>query len=124
MTQQEVFDKVARHLLTQNKPCEGNYNGRTICLYRNDEGLKCAAGCLIPDEFYSEVFEGKRFGAVHDLMYELGFTPFSSEVLYLISTLQNLHDECSSVVWRQRLLRIAETFELSKEALQEFEVGI
>ena len=49
MNTQQIFDKVATHLLTQNarSAAEGS------CLYRSPSGLKCAVGCLISDSVYA-----------------------------------------------------------------------
>ena len=46
-TEQEVFDQVARHMLKQNAR---SWSQDGACAYRGEEGLKCAAGCLISDE--------------------------------------------------------------------------
>lgn len=46
-TEQEVFDQVANHLLTQMKKSEHtrkNPYEYVNCLYRSSDGLKCAAG--------------------------------------------------------------------------------
>lgn len=51
---QETFDRVAKHLLKQNKK---SVNG-TQCMYRSSDGLQCALGCLIPDELYVPSLEG------------------------------------------------------------------
>lgn len=56
MTNQEIFDTVAVHLLTQNKRAT-KANCSTTCQYRTSEGLKCAVGCLIPDEKYTPEME-------------------------------------------------------------------
>jgi hypothetical protein len=53
MREQEVFDTIAVGLMKQGKPSKR----RGDCLYRGPDGLKCAAGILLPDEFYSEDFE-------------------------------------------------------------------
>lgn len=34
------------------------------CVYRGNEGAKCAVGLFIPDELYSTTFEGKPAGMV------------------------------------------------------------
>jgi len=57
MNKQEFFDKVARHLLTQNAKSIEAFERNAKCLYRGPNGMKCVAGCLIPDELYSENFE-------------------------------------------------------------------
>lgn len=48
---QEVFTTVSKHLLAQGVACR---NEDDDCMYRNEEGLKCAVGCLISDEAYRE----------------------------------------------------------------------
>ncbi len=53
MDKQQVFNKVAKHLLAQDaQSLEG-----TNCRYRSPEGLQCAVGCLINDENYTEELE-------------------------------------------------------------------
>ena len=44
MKEQEVFDRVARHLLKQNAKATSPRGG---CSYRTKEGLSCAVGCLL-----------------------------------------------------------------------------
>jgi hypothetical protein len=56
MTDQEIFDKVALHLLSYAKQGFKSVDDRG-CLYRNGEGLSCAVGCLIPDDLYDPVIE-------------------------------------------------------------------
>lgn len=48
-TTEEVFEYIRNHLLTQNR-ISADIDG--ACVYKNEQGLKCAAGCLIPDEKY------------------------------------------------------------------------
>jgi hypothetical protein len=53
---QQTFDTVARHLLSMK---ERSFDpARVTCAYRSPGGGKCAIGCLIADEDYSETFEG------------------------------------------------------------------
>ena len=54
MNQQEVFDKVVRHLLKQGERAISD-NGR--CAYNDSHGRKCAVGCLITDEAYNPDIE-------------------------------------------------------------------
>lgn len=56
-TKQETFDTVVDHLRKQGAKAVANCGGG--CSYRNPEGLKCAAGCLIPDDQYKPGFEGR-----------------------------------------------------------------
>lgn len=57
MTEQEVFDTVVDHLRKQNYERSVNDNDR--CMYQGNDGLKCAVGCLIPDELYDPNLEAK-----------------------------------------------------------------
>ena len=54
MTNQEAFDKVKAHLLLQNSRALYKNHG---CRYKDQDGKKCAVGCLIPDELYEDRFE-------------------------------------------------------------------
>ena len=73
MDKQEVFDTVCRHLAVQKTrsvfdetvegtPTDSGPVQKAIrCAYRgtgSSEGLKCALGCLIPDEEYEAWMEG------------------------------------------------------------------
>ena len=53
MRKQQVFNTVAKHLLTQKK--KSIKDGTCRYRYRN---LSCAVGCLIPKEEYSPKLEG------------------------------------------------------------------
>lgn len=75
MTEQEIFTKVATHLLAQMARSRSGDDG--VCLYRGDNGLQCAAGCLIPDELYSEALEEKSVTRreVVDVLVAAGVVP-------------------------------------------------
>ena len=47
MTNQEAFDKALAHMRAQGERSVDTSTGD--CLYRSDDGLACAVGCLIPD---------------------------------------------------------------------------
>lgn len=64
MDRQGIFDKVVKHLLTQNRKAQADtMMGRTMCMYLTPDGNKCAIGCLIPDGHPGQSQEG----TVHDL---------------------------------------------------------
>lgn len=96
-TAQEVFDKVYNHLMTQMKRCTDGFN----CLYRGKDGLKCAAGCLIPDEYYKEEMEEN--GWVQLVAKEM--VPSDHE--RLISDLQCVHDRAIIDEWKEYLSVVA-----------------
>lgn len=59
-TAQQVFDFIVTSVIQQGKPSTvmGKIFGgllETMCAYRGDEGRKCAAGFLLPDEVIPKV---------------------------------------------------------------------
>lgn len=112
MTDQELFDRVAEHLLTQGKQAKQG----TTCVYRAPDGSKCAIGCLIPDEKYIPEFEDVNFSdnsdptdweeykALLDLAKATGTT---ERQFSLARELQQCHDQSKPDEWRERLTRIA-----------------
>ena len=54
-TNQEAFDKVVRHLVAQGRPA---INANGSCAYLSEDGRKCAAGCLIPEDVINLDFGG------------------------------------------------------------------
>jgi hypothetical protein len=104
MTDQEIFDKVSAHLLSQGK--RAMEAGE--CVYRTADGLSCAVGCLIAPEAYSEGLEGK---GVVDLrlraaLRDSGIEP-TYETMILLSELQDLHDRARPDRWPDHLNLIA-----------------
>ena len=103
-TLQEIFDKIAQHLIKQNKQsyCDSTSN----CAYRGDNGLMCAAGILIPDSEYKPAFERKTW---HNLTQDgIVEDKFSSE----IRELQIIHDNYSTTVWYDKLIKFAYEYKL------------
>lgn len=93
-TAQDVFDTVAEHLLTQKQKAL-DPDGR--CVYRTEKGLKCAAGCLIPDDKDAEFYEGSSWIRLA--------RDKKVPVLYkdLIGRLQRVHDMCPVEDWISEL---------------------
>lgn len=83
-TEQEVFDFVVNHLAKQGRMSFNDVTGR--CAYRDPDGNKCAAGCLIPDDKYSKLLEGFNWRKVSEILR----TP--SYLTPLIQALQQAHD--------------------------------
>lgn len=118
-TEQEVFDQVAKHLLTQLKKSSHMDYG---CRYRLELGdgtiLKCAVGCLIADNEYSYIIEGEIYGSEHFREF-FGFG-CKSPHLNLLRRLQYLHDNTSADLWNIGLKHIALDFNLNADILKEF----
>lgn len=110
-TTQQVFDQVAEHLLTQGKKCQSY--GR--CLYLNEEGLKCAAGCLIAADEYKDEFEGKGWGE----LVAGGYVADSQQ--YLMRDLQRIHDDQDPSEWSDSLYDLTIGYGLNPAVLEKFE---
>jgi len=116
-TEQEVFDQVAKHLLAQKKRSGvKDADWVVTCMYRNDEGLKCAAGCLIADDEYYKDIEGSSW----DVLVDEDVVP-TENCLELIVALQNIHD-CEPVEeWRAALGKLASLYKLSADILTQYD---
>lgn len=125
LSNQEVFDKVAIHLLTQGQKSailSKEEGGLDSCLYHSADGLKCAVGCLIPDNLYIEDMEGRLiqdlFVQFPSIMEEIGLDKETH--LGLLTSLQNIHDTCHELTWYVGLTQTAPAFDLNTKELQEY----
>lgn len=117
MTDQEVFDIVAKHLLTQNKRA---VNSKGFCVYRANDGSKCAFGVLITDEEYSSEMEHKGssilighkdYPSLDRFAYNIG----------IIASLQHIHDTINPKSWKDNLKDLAYMYGLNTDILNGFE---
>lgn len=127
MIMQEIFNKVATHLLTQNAKAMAPDDGGA-CRYRYGS-LRCAIGCLIPDELYGAHLEGRGIGVTdYDSATSVNRVLVKAKVLKrplgeerklrLLSVLQRMHDGVAVTSWRNRLAQIAEQYDLNTDALE------
>lgn len=111
----EVFNKVEEHLLSQG---ERSMKYLDVCVYRGENGMSCAIGCLIKDEFYHEGLEGIGMWAgekinERQIMLEEALVNSGIDLNYamtrMLKDLQSLHDTENPEVWEQTLqqLRVA-----------------
>jgi hypothetical protein len=112
-TQQQVFDQVAKHLLTQNAKSLGLDD--QACKYRDYSGHKCAAGCLIDDDEYTYKLEdcGWRVLVLSDRVPETH--------QYLITSLQSVHDQQTVQEWPKFLRGVASQYKLNTNVLDNHE---
>lgn len=122
MTPQEIFDKVAIHLLTQNcKSVSDEFAGSDLqaydCYYRGANSTKCAIGCLIPDDLYSPDMEGKRVSAILVDFQEISnllMAPGAIAVnFYFLGRLQAIHDKFPVAEWPYALAKFATEHKLT-----------
>ena len=120
MNNQEIFDKVVTHLLTQNE--QSLKDGQ--CYYRTEEGLSCAVGCLIPDKLYNSDIEGigltppyaSLINGLGPVLKEAGI---GKDSYVLLDRLQELHDCNEPSTWMVKILRIARQFNLEYKGLSQ-----
>ena len=110
-TSQEIFDFVAHHLLTQNE-CSVSPLGKG-CAYYGQNGLKCAAGCLIPDELYDEDLEDRPWRGIKDILD-------MKQHACLVTKLQKIHDETEVNCWKHELTFLANRLALSTVVMEQF----
>lgn len=105
MIAQEIFDKVAGHLLQQNAKSLDNTG---MCTYRGENGLKCAVGILIPDGEYSPNMEALT---VNKLLETDLLSADLKEVMQkhsrLLKWLQMIHDDQDISTWKEDLTNLA-----------------
>lgn len=114
VTEQQVFDHVATHLLSQNAvsaqpTIDPDFNFDSLspselktCLYRSPNGLMCAAGSLIHPEDYRAMFEGASWYPVAVSLQALNHVD-------TIADLQDIHDDHEPSQWRRELEQYAES---------------
>jgi len=129
MTAQEIFDKVINHLLQQGGPALNyNYDDDHKCRYRSNNGLKCAVGCLIPDDQYDPLMEGMGVIVTFPSSDPLNnwIAKYYEPHRHLLGALQSLHDNIGmdgpGFNWQTEILRgaadIANKFDLAMPRTQ------
>lgn len=112
MNRQDIFNKVANHLLKQKE--RSLREGSDSCAYRGSNGLRCAIGCLIDDSNYSPNLEG--LGAGHDSVCEAiarsQQTTLEPDDWVFLHDLQRIHDAEHVGNWGEELKRFAKNHEL------------
>ena len=86
---QELYDFVVAAIVKQGRPSVGD-NDR--CLYRGPDGLKCAAGHVIPNSMYSKEMESRNVARLSELnLIPNSLLPHER----LLKSLQGDHDQGS-----------------------------
>lgn len=111
MTAQEMFNKVAAHLLSQGKRAIDEHHR---CRYRGANGTKCAIGCLITDDRYSPGIEASGAQDIH-VREAAGY---GIELIGLACDLQKIHDNASPANWRTTLENLATLYGLTTEVIK------
>lgn len=99
LSEQTVFDTVAKHLLIQGEKAFDTQ--REECRYLADDGKMCAVGCLIADDEYRTDLEGLDVAA---LLRATGSQPSHYG---LLDALQRIHDYNHPRNWEANLRDLA-----------------
>lgn len=108
MTRQEVFDRVARHLILQNRVSLAA-GLPPSCRYRGHSGLQCAIGCLIEDDEYTPEMEGHSIDSAlwANWRKRLAGNDSYDNLRYLIYGLRSIHDRAEPASWPKKLRLVA-----------------
>jgi len=116
-TLQEIFTRVAVHLLTQNERATDKMNN---CVYRSSTGLTCAVGCLVTPEAYNNDMEMLDCYAstTREVLAASGI-PTDKDTLSLLYDCQQIHDKSLPEAWQAKLQIYAEQNILQMPQLRE-----
>lgn len=132
-TLQDVFDRVAVHLVEQGQPATDDI-GR--CAYRGMGGMSCAVGCLIPDARYHPDIESLTADGPPVLMALPSEIRDIHGVVRVLRALQAVHDgdrywrsgdypESGEAFDRQQLLaalrKCASQYDLNADILLQYD---
>lgn len=106
---QQAFNAIIRHLRKQGRKSSiVSLDGTEKCQYRSTEGLKCAIGCLIPDEEYRDDLEGKDVLTIAQRISSLAGLDVG-----LLIRMQQLHDCHAVKEWEGLFVWSANFFKLT-----------
>lgn len=130
MTKQEIFTRVAVHMLRQGVPSKTESG--SSCAYRGVGGLKCAIGALIPDEactpFFLEHFNSsgvQNFEVISALIVAGVIDNRYDDKLRLLLSLQMIHDshgDYKKSSWEYQLKEYAEANGLQMPRAEDIDV--
>lgn len=115
-TAQQVFDYIANHLLSQGEKCQeiDDIDDGPLCVYKNSDNQRCAAGCLFGPGEYNPSFEGNNWVALR----EKGIVPAIH--FGLITALQRVHDTRQADEWYTELKQLAKDFRFDTGNLDQY----
>lgn len=105
MELKQIYDTVRSHLLLQMKQ---SIDAAGIYMYRGDNGMKCAIGCLIPDQIYVADMEGD----IDQMLTLWPDHPFHDGDVAFMEDLQYIHDTIDPEFWELHLDGLKEKWSL------------
>jgi hypothetical protein len=112
---EKLFRISADHLILQGRKCilhpdeYGKFKSTNNCALRNKEGLKCAVGALISDEYYNDGLEAFNVYTNHikKAIASSQGIPEGEVNSTMIWSLQIIHDDLDPSEWSQELTDFA-----------------
>jgi hypothetical protein len=105
LTLQETFTTIADHLLSQRR----RSTRAGACMYRAsgraDDPVRCAVGCLIPDDRYTPTFEGSAWSMIGHALRRVNL--IAPDMGTLLNRAQELHDWTPVQHWPAALYDLA-----------------
>lgn len=88
---QRLYDMSVEGVIRQGR--RSHSPQKRACMYRGPDGLKCAVGHVIPDEYYNSLFEGCKFSGtrVQTVLVQI-YGKGMYDVSGMLSRLQTAHD--------------------------------
>lgn len=108
-TRAAIFERIKTHLLTQNQ--RALEDGR--CVYSSVNNLKCAVGCLILSQHYSEELERFHYTdrKIQKALKRSGIDPVHFPLVYAMA---RIHDKFGPEEWGEKFERVAKRFRIEK----------
>lgn len=106
---QDAFNKMSDHLMKQKKRSVIKQDGVKTCLYRHPDGLMCAVGAIIPNEFYHEGLEELHASVLP--LYRKN-EPFENLDPGFLLDIQVIHDSTKPSKWAKELRDLAKKYNL------------
>jgi hypothetical protein len=112
---EKLFNISADHLIRQSCKAltywadSSNELTPTTCVYRNENGLKCAVGALIGDVHYRKDLEGwdvenllvrNAIESTHNIVLD-------ETIVSMLWSLQEIHDHSAPIEWSRKLTDLA-----------------
>jgi hypothetical protein len=120
MTNQQLFDKVVNHLLTQLVRSEVDRYSLKRCLYFGPNGIRCAIGALMQDTPQNRLLEGKS-AADRLVLQACGLEVDQHN---LASDLQWVHDNQLVAEWETELQLMAKKYNLEWNWMKQDRIAI
>lgn len=97
MTNQDAFTTVWQHFIVEKNPPSYVQDTKEPdgiqCMYRGNDGAKCAFGIFIPDELYIDTFEKKLSAWVLEQLKRVGYRKLDGVSYNVFHYMQQFHDD-------------------------------